>query len=879
MTPRNNHASDAEQKTRRRRTGSWLKAVSAGRIRVPRREMSLRTELILLLCALVLLATASLGSIAYRSSRAIIEGGAVREVGTTANARKQVLLTVLNEQKARAEALLKTASLGCAPEETWCLRKVLNGFVATGGATAARLVYQGRRPVLVGLGTSTLASVTVPARDQLARFDFDDKRQPYYVMVARAVTVDGESVITLRGDMQAVNRIFGDRSGLGRSGETFLTDAAGRFLTPLRYDEKSGVRVPGEPAIKPGSTGPDGEVLDQDYRSVSVVRGFRCLPEIDNACVVAQIDQAEAFFQTNVLRRKVEIVSAVLAVLAIGCSLLLAQLVSRPMNQLSDRARLLQAGDYDSAVPIRGPSEVRTFARTFEAMARSLKESHIALVKSTEQIGNILESINDGFFAFDREWVCTYVNEKAVALTQVPREQLLGKKLRELVPNAVSSRERAELHRASTENVPVQFEHYYEPLNAWFEVSAYPGRDGIALFLRDVSEKKRFQERFQQTQKLESLGLLAGGIAHDFNNLLTGIIGNTSILLEELPPESPMCISLQDVASAGARASALTQQLLAYAGKGRFVIEPLDLSVLVRETSNLIKTSIPMTVELRLQLAAGLPVIEGDASQIQQLIMNLVLNGAEAIGEDKTGVVVVTTGTQTVDEAYIQQVFTGSEIAPGKYVTLDVADTGCGMSEATAARIFDPFFTTKFSGRGLGLAAAAGIVRGHRGVLKLHSVLGKGSSFRVLFPASEGAPKTRTRNFDENGLQGSGTILVIDDEEIVRRAAKSALEHYGYTVVASENGKDGLELLAKLESAVDLVVLDMTMPGMSGEETLQRIRAVRPELPVILSSGYNEAEATRRLTGKGLAGFIQKPYSAPRLAEQIKIALATRHVA
>jgi PAS domain S-box-containing protein len=835
----------------------------------------LRTELILLLCALVLIATASLGSIAYTSSREIIQGGAVREVGTTANARKQVLLTVLTEQKARAAALLKTANLGCAPEEVWCLRKVLRDFVATGGATAARLVYKGRRAVVAGAGGSTLAAMAVPAENQAARFGFDGEGQPYYVMVARVVSEDGEAVLSLLGDMQAVNRIFGDRSGLGQSGETFLTDATGRFLTSPRYGEKLGHPVPGEPAITPRS---DGEVLDQDYRSVAVVHGIRCLPEIDNACVVAQVDQAEAFAQTNALRRKVVIVSAVLAVLAIACSLLFAQLVSRPMNQLSHRARLLQAGDYDSAVPIRGPSEVQTFARTFEAMAHSLKDSHMELVKSTEQIANILESINEGFFAFDREWTCTYVNEKAVILTGVAREQLLGKKLQELIPSAVSGGERAELNRAAIENRPVQFEHYYAPLDAWFEVNAYPSRDGIALFLRDVSEKKRFQERFQQTQKLESLGLLAGGIAHDFNNLLTGIIGNTSIVLEEIPPESPMHAGLQDVASAAERASALTQQLLAYAGKGRLVVEPLDLSSLVRETSNLIKTSIPMTVELRLQLAADLPAIEGDASQIQQLVMNLVLNGAEAIGEGEAGVVVVTTGTQLANEAYIQQMRTAGEIAPGNYVMLDVSDTGCGMSEATVARIFDPFFTTKFAGRGLGLAAAMGIVRGHKGVLKVHSVLGKGSSFRVLFPASKGKPSAARCDFNEEDLRGSGTILVIDDEEIVRRAARSALEHYGYTVIDAGSGKDALELLGKLDYAVDLVVLDMTMPAMSGEEVLKQLRAIRRDLPVILSSGYNEVDATRRLTGKGLVGFIQKPYTASRLAERIKIALTPRPV-
>jgi PAS domain-containing protein len=200
----------------------------------------------------------------------------------------------------------------------------------------------------------------------------------------------------------------------------------------------------------------------------------------------AQIDQAEAFAQTNALRRKVEIVSGELAVLAIACSLLFAQLISRPMNQLSSRARLLQAGDYDSIVPVNGPSEVRTFARTFEAMARSLRDSHMALVKSTEHIGNILESINEGFFAFDREWTCPYVNGKAVVLTGVPREELLGKKLQELIPNAVSGRERSELDRVAIDSVPVQFEHYHAPMDAWFEVSAYPdaGKRGRGMLHR-----------------------------------------------------------------------------------------------------------------------------------------------------------------------------------------------------------------------------------------------------------------------------------------------------------------------------------------------------------------------------------------------------------
>ena len=834
--------------------------------------LSFRTELSLLLVGLVLLATVSLGFIAFTDSRAIIEAGLVREVGITANAREQALLTVFTEQKARATALLKTASLGCAPEETSCLRKVLNDFVATGGATAARLVYQRRRPIVVSSGGASLASVAVPADDQLARFDFDDKGQPYYVMVARTSSEDGELVVTLRGDMRPVGRIFGDRYGLGQSGETYLTDANGKFLTQPRNHGESGGRPLTAPTENLCSTILDGEVLHQDYRGVDVIHGLRSLGELGGACVVTQIDQAEAFSPTTALRRRAAGAFGLLAVVAMACSLLFAQLLSRPLNQLSHRARLLQAGDYDSAVPVGGPAEVQTFARTFEAMAGSLKESRLALLKSTDQISNILESISESFFALDREWTCTYVNEKAVAMMRVPREQLLGRKLDEIVPPAMGAHVGQELRRAAAEHVAVHFEQYHAPLDAWFEISAYPSREGLAVFGRDVTERKRFQERLQQTQKLESLGLLAGGIAHDFNNLLTGIIGNTSVLLEDVAPDSSMRAGLQDVENAAIRAAALTEQLLAYAGKARFVVEHLDLSALVREISNMIKTSIPKAVKVRLHLEAELPVIEGDVSQIQQLVMNLVINGAEAIGEGKEGAVVVTTRVQSVDERYIQQTLNAGEISPGEYVVLDVTDTGSGMSEETIARIFDPFYTTKFAGRGLGLAAAMGIVRGHQGALKVYSVPGEGSSFQVIFPVSSGQAAERRSDLEEKKLKGRGTILVIDDEEIVRRTARAALEHYGYRVIVAENGTDGLNLLRNGET-IHLVLLDMTMPMMSGEETLKYLRQLRPDLPVILSSGFNQAEVTRTISDRALDWFIQKPYFAWHLAEQVKIAL------
>jgi PAS domain S-box-containing protein len=399
------------------------------------------------------------------------------------------------------------------------------------------------------------------------------------------------------------------------------------------------------------------------------------------------------------------------------------------------------------------------------------------------------------------------------------------------------------------------------------------GGSRVALaFITDISERKRLEEQLRHTQKLESLGVLAGGVAHDFNNLLTGIMGNASLSADSIAASHPARSYLEQIVVASQRAADLTRQLLAYAGKGRFVISEIDLSELVREISGLIEASVPKNVQLRLDLQGGLPLIECDASQIQQLTMNLIINAAEAIREDTNGTVLVTSGVQHVDAHYARGLRSEVPIQPGKYVFLEVNDTGKGMDEETLARIFDPFFTTKFTGRGLGLAAASGIIRGHRGAAKVYSTPGKGTTFRALFPVAG-----RERRPDEAAearadLSGSGLVLVVDDEAVVRQTARAALQRYGYTVVSAEDGQSAVDLFREMSERISVVLLDMTMPGLSGEQTLRELQSIRPDVRVVLTSGYHESEAIRRFTGRGLAGFIQKPYTAAQLAERIKAA-------
>ena len=407
-----------------------------------------------------------------------------------------------------------------------------------------------------------------------------------------------------------------------------------------------------------------------------------------------------------------------------------------------------------------------------------------------------------------------------------------------------------------------------------------PGDGGVLCLgtvMRDITERKRAEEerkkleaKLQQAQKLESLGVLAGGIAHDFNNLLMGVLGNADIALLELPPESPARGELQNITTAALRAAELTKQMLAYSGKGKFVVEALNLSKLVEEIGDLLQVSISKKVVLKYNFAEDLPPIEADAAQIRQVVMNLIINASEAIGE-KSGVVAVSTGVIEADRSYLSETYLDENLPEGDYVSLEVADTGCGMDEQTRRKIFDPFFTTKFTGRGLGLAAVLGIVRGHGGALKIDSEPQRGTTFKVLLPASQKpAEESVGPSATEQEWRGSGVILVVDDEEAVRITAERMLEMRGFTVLTAEDGRAALEVFRSRADEIVVVLLDLTMPHLDGEETFWELRRIRPDVRVILSSGYNEQDATDRFAGKGLAGFLQKPYGLRPLIEKIR---------
>ncbi|MBJ6725183.1 PAS domain-containing hybrid sensor histidine kinase/response regulator [Geomesophilobacter sediminis] len=399
----------------------------------------------------------------------------------------------------------------------------------------------------------------------------------------------------------------------------------------------------------------------------------------------------------------------------------------------------------------------------------------------------------------------------------------------------------------------------------------YQGRRGAN---RDITDRKHAEEarislekQLLHAQKLESLGVLAGGIAHDFNNILMAIIGNADLALVKVPPEAPVVEYLRNIETAATRAADLAKQMLAYSGKGKFFVEPLEVNRLLREMLHMLEVSISKKAVLRLNLGE-IPTVEADATQLRQVVMNLVINASEAIG-DRSGVISITTGAIECDARYLQDIWQGEGISPGSYLYLEVADTGCGMDKETVSRIFDPFFTTKFTGRGLGLSAVIGIVRGHRGGIKVYSEPGKGTSFKILLPSSHApaAPDAPREQGDQ--WQGEGTVLLVDDEEAVRGIGSQMLRELGFTPVTAKDGREALAIYRE-HPGIEFVILDLTMPHLDGEQCFRELRQTDPQAKVIISSGYNEQEIFAKFAGKGLSGFIQKPYHLNSLREAIK---------
>ena len=396
------------------------------------------------------------------------------------------------------------------------------------------------------------------------------------------------------------------------------------------------------------------------------------------------------------------------------------------------------------------------------------------------------------------------------------------------------------------------------------------GRQYVLGFSRDITERKKAEQALLRTQRTESVGVLAGGIAHDFNNLLTAIIGQTGIAMDLMGEEAPGRDNLGKALGAAGKAATLTQQMLAYSGRGKFNIQPVSLNWMIRENLQFLAAAIPKQVAFELDLDEDLPLVTGDPGQLQQVIMNLVLNGAEAIG-DAPGTLTIRTLRVHLDQVDGREwPLSGNSLAPGEFLKLEVTDTGCGMNPEVRARVFDPFFSTKAKGHGLGLSAVQGIIRAHRGGLAVQSEVGLGTTFRILLPAGSPEPSVVTPELPIAAGTARRTVLVIDDEDYMLAVVRDILDSYGHASLLALSGEEGIEMMGRFRDRIDLVLLDLTMPGLGGVETFRRLREVAPGIPVVLSSGFAAEEATGQLKGMQLSGFLQKPYFIADLIRMVE---------
>ncbi|MBJ6750556.1 response regulator [Geomonas anaerohicana] len=499
-----------------------------------------------------------------------------------------------------------------------------------------------------------------------------------------------------------------------------------------------------------------------------------------------------------------------------------------------------------------------------------------ALQASEEKLRSIFASLTEVILVLDAEGRYLEIAPTSTKRLYLPPDELIGKKIPDLFPKELADFFVSTIRKAlaAGTTVTVDYALNLDGEEVWFTGNVTPMPGGRVIWAaHDITQRKRAEEerlklekQMLHAQKLESLGVLAGGIAHDFNNILTVIVGHTDLALMRLTPDSPVADNLRRIELAASRASDLAHQMLAYSGKGHFITEELDLSRLVEEMGHMLSVSVSKKAQLVYNLCRPLPAVTADATQIRQVLMNLVINASEAIG-DQSGTITITTGSVECTEAHPGGGWLSDALQPGLYAYIKVSDTGCGMDRDTMAKIFEPFFTTKFTGRGLGMAAVLGIVRGHLGAIRVESEPGQGSTFTVVLPAGDApAQFPHAEAAPWENWRGSGTVLLIDDEDTIRALGSDMLGELGFDVVTAADGREGIEIFRSRNDIV-LVLLDLTMPQMDGEQCLVELRRMDPRVRVVISSGFSEHEVSGKFLGKGISGFVQKPYKLSALRE------------
>ncbi len=639
----------------------------------------------------------------------------------------------------------------------------------------------------------------------------------------------------LRGVLEArtelrsrdISRIIEDNPLMWRFEEIRLSELLGRGLTEDRSEAVEIVAA-------------DGELVARNRSVSGVLRASYSHPIYDAGQVVAQI---RVYYSLRPLLARTLLIALGSLVVAF---LVFFALRTLPLRAVNDSARALKESE-----------------KRYRSLFESMKEG-LAIHRLDPGVGGTLPALR-----------LMDVNPSCLALLQLDRKAVLGRDSFTLFGPDFAEH-RSEFQRVEEREGFAAFELTLPGRDRLYAVQAFsPAKGQIATLFEDITDRREaenerlnLERQLLQAQKLESLGILSGGIAHDFNNLLAAMQGYLNLVQVQVDAESPAFKYLESMERVVHRATDLTSQMLAYSGKGRFVVKQHSLNRVIEEMNDLMKVTIPKKILLDLDLAPLLPPVEADAAQIQQVILNLLTNAADAIG-DKEGVIRITTRSLRLGPDDLVKDFPGQNLEAGVFVALEVSDSGCGMTPEVRTRIFDPFFSTKSLGRGLGLSAIQGILRGHHAGLRVDSEPGRGTTFKVHFRASALEMESSGRAAVSARKSLDGTVLLVDDEVMITDSVSAMLEGMGLKVLIAYDGRQAVEVFQRERNRINLVLMDLTMPHLDGMEAARLIHRLEPRMPVILSSGYSEHESVQRGSGDQAVGFLQKPYSLQVLYEAL----------
>ena len=580
--------------------------------------------------------------------------------------------------------------------------------------------------------------------------------------------------------------------------------------------------------------------------------------------------------------------SVIMLLGAIAFYLVVHIFLIRPLRSMGQVMRAVTDGNLNARCPnLAGLPEVASLIHQFNDMLAVRKMVEETLTHSEARFRSVIGAAQDAIIAVDQQQRLTLFNHAAERVFGHAAGDMIGQPFAQLFPPETTPQlanliHREEMTTGQVHELQAQHRNGQQfPIELTIAPAGKTTSDAAEIVyiavIRDVSAKKRVHEEMQrlqeqlfQAQKMETIGTLAGGVAHDFNNLLVGILGTASLMKMSIGQDSLLQEHIQTIEQASLRASELTKQLLGFARAGKYEVRAVNLNHPIEELQKLISRTFDKRVTLTVKLAKELWAIEGDSNQLQHSFLNICLNARDAMPHG--GVVTLTTQNLDLDLATAAQ---HHNLAPGKYVHVAITDTGVGMDSATQARIFEPFFSTKERGKGtgLGLAMVYGIVRNHGGRIFVESALGKGSTFHIYLPATRTPVAAPQAESPLDTPFGSETILLIDDERVILDVASRILKRLGYTVLVTPDGQEGVRVFAERRHEIALVILDMVMPKLGGREVFRRLKAIDPQVRVLLSSGYSADGDTQAILNEGVLGFVQKPYVMNDLAQAVKRAI------